>query len=194
MFAYINGPYPYRTVLLFALLFGICAGLFYECFRILRTAGSILFPITGKLFAILCHVLVGMLDLLFFGSLGIAGVLFLYVCNRGQLRLSILLMMALGFAAYLLILGKWILRLHRAILRAVYGILRFVYRHTLYHLFRLLRFLYAKSIGKLFDKITALCEKSLQKMLLRHRLRRLDRLMDAAENGFAGMEDHISLQ
>lgn len=193
MFAYIDGPYPYRTVILYAFAFGFGAGLFYECFRILRHAVTILFPVQKRLMRILHLGLVFLEDVLFFVTVSALGVLFLYACNRGQLRVSIVLSMGLGFAAYLLGPGKWIFRLHGVILRAVYTILSFVYRHTLRSLFRLLRALYERSLGRLLARAVAYLHYQYRKLYLRRHKRKFSRFLSKGENGFWKMGEHITI-
>ena len=191
MFAYIDGPYPYSTVVLYAFLFGIGAGLYYECFRILRHAGSILFPLKGRLWRIVSLVVVFLEDILFFLTLSAFGVLFLYACNRGQLRVSILTAMALGFIGYLLTVGKWILSLHQRILSVLYRVLCFLYRHTLRHLICFVTFLYQKSIGRLTKIVKIKICVYQRKILLRLHARQFSRLLEKAKTGFEGMGDHI---
>lgn len=191
MFAYIDGPYPYYTVLFYALLFGLGAGLFYECFRILRCAVNILLPAKRKTFRVIHLVAVFFEDLLFFLVLSAFGILFLYGCNRGQLRISILLAMGVGFAVYLLTLGKWVFRLHSLILYTAHRVLVFLYRHTLYYVLIFLRFLYKRTVGKLLKKIKIILNHYYRKILLRRHARQFSRLLDSAKNGFEGMGDHI---
>ncbi len=193
MFAYIDGPYPYYTVVFFAFLFGVGAGLLYECFRILRCAGGILFPIKGRGSEVLRIAAVCLQDLTYFLLLTVAAVLFLFAFNRGQLRLSLLLSMFLGFVLYLATIGKLILRLHRAILRVIYRVLRFVYFHTLYYLFVFLCYLYRKTLARLFTYFTGLCESIIQKIRRKHRKSLLENLILQARGGFEGESDHISI-
>jgi len=182
VFAYVDGPYPYPMVLLLSFLFGIGMGLFYECFRVLRTALGRLENAPYRIIRMVYCALVFAQDLIFFLAMAVCGVLFLYVCNRGQLRLSILLMIASGFCLYLLTLGRLVFRLHSALIGFLYRILRFVYRYTFGVLFRALYFLWQKSFGKWLWKLGKILQEYLLMRKKRRAYRRLDRFAESTKH------------
>ena len=193
MFAYTEAPYTYPAVLLLAFLYGVGAGLLYEIFRILRSMTDILFPIRSKVLSILHVIVVFWQDLLYFGILSATGVLFLYVFNRGQLRISLILMMALGLCLYLVTIGKWIYGLHRFILSVTYRLLRFLYMHSLYYLFVFLGYLYRKTIGKAFLYVIKKGNSLYLKVFGVYRRRRLDRFIKDLPSTLCEPSEHLSI-
>ena len=193
MFSYVAGPYPYYTVLLYAFLLGVLAGLLYECFRILRSALKYLLC-EQKPFGRYLHILLVFLqDTLYFLILTVATVLFLYICNRGQLRLSILFCMLLGFVCYMKTVGKLIFKLHTAILSWSAKILHFVYRHTIRYVLLFLRYLYRQSVGRLLLYLKKRIECILQKYAHRRGMCQLEKLIKESGAELKEGKDFVSL-
>ena len=119
MFAYTEGPFSFWTILLFSLCFGVASGVLYEGMRFLRVAMEMILTCKSKSTFLVRFAIVFLLDLLFFICISVAAVLFLFVCNRGQLRLSILGMMAFGFYLYNVNIGRHVRRMHRRVLKFV---------------------------------------------------------------------------
>ena len=193
MFAYTEGPFPYHLVLLFSLLFGVLGGLFYECFRMMRTAlQTVDFP-KRTAFDVLGVILLFLQDLLFFWMLSVAAVLFLFVFNRGQLRLSMLLSMLFGFWFYYCTLGKLLCSLHEAVLGFLARTWKWVYNHTLRYLIVLLKYLVRISLGKVYLILKNACKR----LWLRYRIyragKKLSLLIQSAQNGFENFSDHVSI-
>lgn len=102
---------------LYAAVFGIGLGMYYDCFRILR--------ILVKWNAV--WVLIQ--DLVFFLSSAFGFFLFLFFWNNGEIRIYVCLASALGMTVYFLTLGRLTVRfaawLKNAVLRCVRGLARF---------------------------------------------------------------------
>ena len=193
MFAYIDGPFPYHTVLLLSVVFGFLGGLLYECFRILRTAVATVSLPKRKAYAWIHKLIVFGEDLLFFLILGVAAVLFLFVFNRGQLRLSMPISMLLGFGLYCCTLGKLLFSLHSALLRFVCRVLSLLYFYTLRYLFMFLAYLVRITFGRLYRRAAAFLRRLYVRYLLNRANAKLSQLYSAAEKGFTDFSDHISI-
>ncbi len=191
MFAYVEGPFSFWQVLLLSFGFGLLSGLWYECLRIVRTAVKTVYIPKKRMGRILLFVLHFGLDMIFFLVLSVAAVLFLFVCNRGQLRLSMLVSAGGGLYVYFVTLGRVIVRLHTAILRWTYRLLCFVYRHTLGYFICFLIWAYQRTLGILVHMAQAWLAERFHDFLCNRAKRRLDLLIAACENGFSEYEDYI---
>ena len=193
MFAFIDGPFPFWQVLLLSFGFGFLAGLCYECLRIVRTAVKTVYRPMKKTGKVILFSLDFVLDLVFFLVLSVASVLFWFVCNRGQLRLSMLFMSGVGLYVYFVTLGRAIVCIHRAILSWTYRFLCLVYRHTLAHLFGFLLWVYRKTLGALTGYLCARAAMIYENLECRRAKRSLERLVYASQSGFAEYDDYISI-
>ncbi len=193
MFAFIDGPFPFWQVLFFSLGFGFLAGLWYECLRIVRTAVKTVYRPTKRAGRILLGVLDFILDLVYFLVLSVAAVLSMFVCNRGQLRLSMLLAAGVGLYLYFVTIGRMIVCIHRAILRWIYRFLCLIYRYTLRYVFWFLRWIYRKTLWVLWEWLAEKISVLYEKFESNRAKRCMTRLVRACEDGFAGYEDYISI-
>ena len=193
MFSYVEGPYPYAEVLLYAFFFGVLAGLWYECFRIVRSALKSVFHVQKPPWRYLYIFFVFLQDILYFLILTVAAVLFLYVCNRGQLRISILLCMTFGFGCYMKTVGKLIFRLHTVLLRLIVKTLRSVYRYTLRYILLFLRYLYKRSVGKLIVYLKKHIQSMLKKYARLLAMRQLEKLIKESSTELKEGKDYVSL-
>ena len=193
MFSYVEGPYPYYIVLWYGLWFGVFAGLLYECFRILRCAQRQMLKGSGRFLEFLNILLVFFQDILYFLLLSVAAVLFIYVCNRGQLRISILVCMALGFVFYIKTVGRLIFTLHMRLLSLIAFAFRLVFRYTLRYLFLFFIWVYRSSIGK-----AVMCFRNTRKRIweqyaYRSGMRKLEKLIKVSKEPLKEGKDFVSL-
>ena len=193
MFAYIEGPFPYHIVLLFSVLFGVLSGVCYECFRLLRYAIKLAVKPKRKAVEAACKILVFCQDVLYFLVLALFAILFLFVFNRGQLRLSMLLAMLVGFIAYYYTLGRLLFTLYRAILRVSYRICNTIYQYTLRYLFLLTAYLVRKTVGRLYLYVKAVLKRLWLRYLIYSMQMKLSQYEKLAEGGFENMSDDISI-
>ena len=193
MFAYVDGPFSFGQVLLLSFGMGLLGGIWYECLRIVRTAVKTIYAPQNKVGRIfLCSLDFG-LDMTFFLVLSVATVLFLFVCNRGQLRLSMLVSAGMGLYVYFVTLGRVILRLHTAILRLVYRLFCYVYRYTLGYLWGFVKWLYQGTLGIVVCRIQLWLKERFHDFLCGRAKRRLERLVTVFEKSFAEFDDYISI-
>lgn len=193
MFAYIDGPFPFYKVLLLSVLFGFLGGLIYECFRLVRFAMITMKKPSGKIFVIVNNVFVFAWDLIYFLVLTIASILFIFVVNRGQLRLSMLAAMSFGFCFYYVTLGKLLSAVYGTILRVSAFLLRYIYGHTVVYLVALEVYLFRISFGRVYLYLKKYWVRFWLRILIKRSKLKLDRLLTSAKNGFINMDDHISV-
>ena len=130
---------------------------------------------------------------MYFLLLSVVAVLFLFAVNRGQLRLSMVVAMGVGFALYYVTLGRLFFALYATVLRICFRVLGFVYCHTLRHLWVLLAYLYQISLGKAVVYLKNCWIRVLLRILVKRSRIKLERLLNLAQNGFENMDDQISV-
>lgn len=193
MFAYIEGPFSFWQVLLLSFGFGLSTGLWYECLRIVRTAVKTVYTPHKRVGRVMMFLLDFWLDFAFFLILTVAAVLFLFVCNRGQLRLSILVAAGFGLYVYFCTLGRVIVRIHTVILRWMYRFLCFLYRYTIGYFLVLLRWIYRRTLGILVHRFCRWMAEMWTCVECYMAKRRLERILRVSEKGFVGYDDYISI-
>ena len=191
MFAYTEAPFAFYTVLLFSLLYGFLAGLVYEMFRIVRFSFGYILPRRVAAVRWLMRVALFFADLMFFFLIGIAAVLFLFVFNRGQLRLSMLVLMTAGFGMYYVTLGRILCCLYKTIVQLMFRIAKKIYFHTVRYVFIFIFFIWKMTMGKVIGKFKLGIEHLTFRLTVACYERRLDLWQKSAENGLLDREDHI---
>ncbi len=139
---------------LYSIVFGVCAGAFYDLFRILRIARK---PKERKREAgrflrlgddILCFVS----DMIYWLVLAAVYSIFIYRESEGRLRIGSLLCAAAGFLCWHFTLGRLIIFLADRIIRLIRLVFGFVLSVTLVPLLRLLRFI-GRRLSALFSAV-----------------------------------------
>ena len=192
MFAYTDAPFAFHTVLAFSVLFGVLAGGLYELFRFLRCALRCTLPRRSTA-VWMGKCLLFAADMLYFILLSVFAVLFLFAFNRGQLRLSMLIAMSVGFWLYYVSIGRILSSLYEKILGFLRILLMWIHRHTLYYVWLFVRYIGRKTVGKLLVLLKKVWDRIVFGWSICHAEKRLKMLSAAAENGFVSMNDHISI-
>lgn len=108
---------------LLSIFLGVCVGVFYDVFRILRLSLS-----THK-------IVVLVQDILFWLFTAVASFLFVFVVNNGEFRFYFVFGELVGFAVYYFTMGaavmkitQWLVKIIRKIFRGVFRILLFPFK------------------------------------------------------------------
>ena len=194
MFAYVDGPFSYVEVLGFSFLFGMMCGFLYEFFRILRTARAPLFTSKRKVMNLFNFGIIFVEDIIYFVLITACAVVFVFVFNRGQVRLSMLPAIGLGFFVYLKTIGRFLKALHGAMLRIVYRLILWIYHYTLRYVFIFLIFIIKQTLGRVYLLLYKQLLNWLYAIQLKCGRRRLDKFLHNLEGDtLTLMDDHVSL-
>ncbi len=155
---------------LYSILFGVCAGAFYDLFRILRIARK---PKertkeAGRVLMLGDDILCFVSDMIYWLVLAAAYSIFIYREAEGRLRIGSLLCAAAGFLCWHFTIGRLIIFLADRIIRLIRLIFGFVLSVTLVPLLRLLRFigqrlcaLFSAVFGRVYHRFAVKRELSL---------------------------------
>jgi hypothetical protein len=130
----------YPSMLLCSLLVGVSLSAVWDIFRIIHIALS---PIScSKSLSAIYHTAIFISDLAFALISTFACTVFTFYMNDGRIRLITLLSIAVGFFIYRFTVGRVIMFLSDRIISFIYKVVRFVFMHTLYPVFKLIHHLF----------------------------------------------------
>lgn len=143
-----------------SLIFGVLLGAVYDVFRIFRffIGGRIKTGERAKkdkkalVSEILFHVMQFFLDFLFCLICTAAAIALFSSYGKGQARIISLVAMALGFLLWNKTMGRLAYPFATLLKKILYITFRFIYRHTIAHLFNFTDKAYRKAKNKLTDK------------------------------------------
>lgn len=148
------------TFLLF-MLNGICIGIFFDIFRILRKTFKTRDWITY------------LEDILFWLLSGCITLYFIFVFNQGEIRLYIFLGILLGVIVYILSISKYFIKLNVIVIEALKNIFGKIFAIILYPIKKILKIIFFRPISFVFinlkklyiQNITKIFKKSTKKQI-----------------------------
>lgn len=148
------------TFLLF-MLNGICIGIFFDIFRILRKTFKTRDWITY------------LEDILFWLLSGCITLYFIFVFNQGEIRLYIFLGILLGVILYILSISKYFIKLNVIVIEALKNIFGKIFAIILYPIKKILKIIFFRPISFVFinlkklyiQNITKIFKKSTKKQI-----------------------------
>lgn len=125
---------------LLSILLGVCAGIFYDVFRILRLS------LSANKFVVLVQ------DILFWLFTAVASFLFIFVVNNGEFRLYFVFGELIGFGVYYFTMGVAVMKVTEFLVKIIKRVFKFI--------FRILLFPFKKIFVVIRPKIKNMCKSA----------------------------------